>query len=114
MNRTQNKIFHDSKYMSSFPSWLRFLIFIKQGFYNGTGGRIKMARLMCWFDRHEYTFFFRSLNCKKVKLEEGQVEVDGYNLSFTLQCKHCGYGQEFEGDYRGHSEHRIKSITKTR
>lgn len=107
MNKTKQEIFSRNVYLSSFPVYFRFLIFIKQGFFNGGGWMLKKSRVFCWFDKHEYTLLTRSLSCISVTFEEQQKEIEGYELSFYLQCKHCGISKLFEGQYRGYDEHRI-------
>lgn len=93
----------------SFPNWIKFLIFIAMGFYRGGGWRYNYQRILCWFDRHEYTLYFHSLEETKVKFYEHQELKDGSQLKFSLQCRHCGQSERFEAIYRGFDEYRLKS-----
>lgn len=107
MNNTKIEFNQNKIYVSTIPNWLKFFTFIKRGFYNGNGWKANFSRIFCWFDKHEYTFFLRSVEVKKVKFYETQLEKEGYELNFTLQCRHCGHAKNFSGQYRNFDEHRI-------
>ena len=104
-----------SKYMSSFPNWLQYLIFLKQGFYSGSGWHIVKSRLFCLLDRHKYPLSLlgssMGVEKKQVQFEKTQELRDGYIVSFSLQCVDCGYSVSFSGEYRGYDEHRIERVS---
>lgn len=106
MNKsTKQKI--GEKYVE-LPAWLRAIIFNARGFYNGIGWKYSFKRILCWFNRHELSLnLLYGFSKRKVKFYDNQEEKDGSELSFRLQCKHCGYSHKFEAIYRGYDEYRI-------
>lgn len=102
--------YYKQPYISTFTKWLKFLIFMKQGIFNGGGWKWNNKRLLCWFHRHEWQLFIRSLECKKVSFYEHQEKIDGYTISFYLQCNNCGASNKFMGDYKAYDEHRVKLL----
>ena len=76
MNKIQRENYLGKKYISGLPKWLRYLIFLKTGLYNGGGWKIKLGRIFCWFDRHKLTHIYpiKRVDCVdcgfQVKLEE--------------------------------------------
>ena len=55
----------------SLPRWLLFFVFLKRGTYNGSFGKIKWKRAMCWFNRHDFREF-------------------DFGDKFRLDCRDCG------------------------
>lgn len=79
-------------YTSGLPSWLRFVIFMKQGVYNGAGWKIRLSRAFCWFGKHTFNHYKYS-----------DVLVDGA-LQLNVHCQACGHQitiplREFEKCY---------------
>lgn len=67
----------EQHYIHQMPKWMRFLMFVRRGTYNGFTNT-RMTRVLCWFDRHEWSAFTYD------NWNDGTVE------SRQHQCVRCG------------------------
>ncbi len=75
-NYTQQEVRLGKTYNSCLPYWLRLLIFMKRGLYNGIGWYWEWNRLFCWFGRHIFYVTFPK---------------DQYHEDDVMACRrHCG------------------------
>lgn len=76
-NRIQKENYLRQDYVSSYPKWMRFYIFLRRGlFRGGLLEKIVWKRIFCWFDLHSIELWPKDeyrgcyISCRTCGLQE--------------------------------------------